>query len=87
MPRTLQVWPMPHKLGSGGAPCYTLAFYFNVGKVEFAWSPRTPNAKPRHVGRGFANPLEWKEVIELIPSGAVLLTRTKRTKLKIEIDL
>ena len=39
---------------------------------------------------GVANPLEWKEVIELILLALflfLLLTRTKRTKLKIEIDL
>jgi hypothetical protein len=39
---------------------------------------------------GVANPLEWKEVIEMILLVLflfLLLTRTRRTKLKIEIDL
>ena len=40
------------KLGLKGAACYTLAFHFDVCKVEFAWSLWTPNAKPRHTGRG-----------------------------------
>jgi hypothetical protein len=39
---------------------------------------------------GVANPLEWKEVIEMILLVLflfLLLTRKRRTKLKIEIDL
>jgi hypothetical protein len=39
---------------------------------------------------GVANPLEWKEVIELILLVLflfLLLLRKRRTKLKIEIDL
>jgi hypothetical protein len=42
------------------------------------------------VSGGVANPLEWKEVIEMILLVLflfLLLTRTRRTKLKIEIDL
>jgi hypothetical protein len=41
------------------------------------------------VSGGVANPLEWKEVIELILLALLLflLIRKRRTKLKIEIDL
>jgi hypothetical protein len=84
-----QVWPMPHILGFDGAPRYTLAVYFNVGKVEFAWSPRTPNAKPRREGRGCKSTgvERGDRMILLALFLFLLLTRTKRTKLKIEIDL
>jgi hypothetical protein len=81
---------MPHKLGVDGAPCYTLAFYSNVGKVEFAAEPSDSKCETPPFRGGVANPLEWKEVIELILLALflfLLLTRTRRTKLKIEIDL
>jgi hypothetical protein len=60
----------------------------NICKVEFAWSPWTPNAKPRFEG-GVANPLEWKEVVlmTLLVLFLFLLFRTRRIKLKIDIDL
>src|ERR1700722_17696967 len=73
----------------GGAACYTLGFCCNVCKVEFAWSPWTPNAKPRRRGRGCKSTgvERGDRMILLALLLFVLLTRKKRTKLKIEIDL
>jgi hypothetical protein len=72
-----------------GAACYTLAFHFNVGKVEFAWSYRTPNAKPRRIGRGCKSTgvERGDRMILLVLFLLLVFLRKRRTKLKIEIDL
>jgi hypothetical protein len=65
------------------------AFHCSVCKVEFAWSPRTPTCKTPPFRGGVANPLEWKGVVfmTLLVLLLFLLYRTRRIKLKIEIDL
>jgi hypothetical protein len=75
-------------LGFSLASWYTSSFRCNVCKVKFAWSIRTPNAKPRRRGRGCKSTgVERGGCMTLLVLCLFLLYRTRRIKLKITIDL
>ena len=66
-----------------------LAFHFSFARSSLRGAVGLQMQNPAVEG-GVANPLEWKEAIELILLVLflfLLLTRKRRTKLKIEIDL